>query len=578
MALVQRPLRGSRISTFYPVKNLPSLSSLDSAFQLQEYISLLIRLDVHDVDAIVSIPGRASAKQKEKETDAGEDGKDKSVNVDEACWKYEQLRRLAQDLSHPLITMLQQVCTRTTCPEMKAGEWLYLCVAHGNDGAMECNSPPQLPARISFQTPNPPRLPPPLHLPRAPPRPHLRPRLLPPREEFEQAEAESSLYARFLALTEKFDLVPADFLVIPPRAVASSGAGDDAGRRGSVLPAPGVDVPPPTLLGAALHVDTTTSSSGSGASPSVAEGEQQQSVSPPGLEGTSAAAGASVGADTTTARRYGRSRTDTMMLEGEGRFPPSPASAAADDGGLDAVLAAAGVGMLPPPSSAHESAAPTPESESAHAPPEEEQEPPSPTSDDEAALGSGTGEMGGEGGEMGPVVSPSSSTAPQAESHPIMSMLEREDSGPVPTIEVVPATPPAVDEEREQRDEEVGAEADENMKEKEGGVKEDEGDVKEEATESAPEPAEPEPAKESEVTATKEQETEAATPLPALAEPPSTETAAPAATADEAEEVDVTDTQKDAEMVPQAPKTETETEPKTETEAEKTETAGEKAD
>ena len=46
-------------------------------------------------------------------------------------------RRLAQDLSHPLITMLQQECTRSTCPEMKAGEWLYLCVAHGNDGAME---------------------------------------------------------------------------------------------------------------------------------------------------------------------------------------------------------------------------------------------------------------------------------------------------------------------------------------------------------------------------------------------------------------------------------------------------------
>jgi hypothetical protein len=45
--------------------------------------------------------------------------------------------RLAQDLSHPLITMLQQECTRSTCPEMKAGEWLYLCVAHGNDGAME---------------------------------------------------------------------------------------------------------------------------------------------------------------------------------------------------------------------------------------------------------------------------------------------------------------------------------------------------------------------------------------------------------------------------------------------------------
>lgn len=47
------------------------------------------------------------------------------------------IRRLAQDLSHPLITMLQQECTRVTCPEMKAGEWLYLCVAHGNGGAME---------------------------------------------------------------------------------------------------------------------------------------------------------------------------------------------------------------------------------------------------------------------------------------------------------------------------------------------------------------------------------------------------------------------------------------------------------
>ena len=37
--------------------------------------------------------------------------------------------------------MLQQECGRTTCPEMKAGEWLYLCVAHGTDGAMEVSQP-----------------------------------------------------------------------------------------------------------------------------------------------------------------------------------------------------------------------------------------------------------------------------------------------------------------------------------------------------------------------------------------------------------------------------------------------------
>ncbi|THU77816.1 hypothetical protein K435DRAFT_877353 [Dendrothele bispora CBS 962.96] len=32
-------------------------------------------------------------------------------------------------------TMLQQEFTHSTCPEMKAREWLSLSIAHGNDGA-----------------------------------------------------------------------------------------------------------------------------------------------------------------------------------------------------------------------------------------------------------------------------------------------------------------------------------------------------------------------------------------------------------------------------------------------------------
>ena len=80
-----RPLKGSRISSFYPVKAVPPLSSLESAFQLQEYISLLIRHDIHDVDAIVSIPD-ASRDGPE------EDKEGRDVTVDEACWIYEQLR------------------------------------------------------------------------------------------------------------------------------------------------------------------------------------------------------------------------------------------------------------------------------------------------------------------------------------------------------------------------------------------------------------------------------------------------------------------------------------------------------
>ncbi|KAL1753973.1 Mob1/phocein [Schizophyllum commune] len=278
-AIVQRPFRGARISSFYPVKTLPSLASLDSAFQLQEYISLLIRLDVHDVERIVNLP------EKSKNGDA--DGEKKTdANVDQYCWIYEQLRRLAQDLTHPLCTMLQLECNRQTCPEMKAGEWLYLCVAHGNDGAMEqccaidyilhtidsatalLNSPRAFPSRLQIPTSS-----------------HrhfsaLARRLgrifahayFHHREAFEQAEAESSLYARFLALTQKFDLVPAEFLVIPPRVD------------------PEAEVEPPRVLPPRQHHEPPTLDMNA------------RARSPPGLGGAE------------SPRKFGRNRTDTMVF------------------------------------------------------------------------------------------------------------------------------------------------------------------------------------------------------------------------------------------------------------------------
>ncbi|KAJ7207263.1 Mob1/phocein [Mycena pura] len=487
-AQVQRPFRGSRISSFYPVKSLPSLSSLNSAFQLQEYISLLIRLDVHDVDAIVSVPGRGKQKEKEKEEDADEsDGKEKAeVVVDEGCWKYEQLRRLAQDLSHPLITMLQQVCTRTTCPEMKAGEWLYLCVAHGNDGAMEqccaidyilhtldsatalLNSPRAFPSRIQI-----------------PPASHrhftsLARRLgrifahayFHHREEFEQAEAESSLYARFLALTEKFDLVPADFLVIPPRAAAGSAASAGYHRRGGGGVGHAGDAPPPTLLSAALRVDTDTVAPAPRVDAAGRETSPSPSPSPPGLDD---AAGAGAGP-----RRYGRSRTDTMMLEGDkdrdghGRFPATPPVAPED--ALGAVLAtdlteielgaadaekrvadvpAVAASPVPAPVPQEPGAAPELEHEHEHEHepvpvPEDgrEHEPESPTSDEEGAplprAGPGL-----------PEVTPSSSTAPQAAAIHVDVEQEREDV-PAPT----PATAAAAGEAEADTDTGAAADAD----------------------------------------------------------------------------------------------------------------------
>ena len=109
---IQRPLKGSRISSFYPVKDIPPLSSLDSAFQLQEYISLLIRKDVHDVDAIVTIPGKGKQREGsdgEGKGDDGEGAESKEVTVDEACWIYEQLRYESQASHVRVSTYLQAV-------------------------------------------------------------------------------------------------------------------------------------------------------------------------------------------------------------------------------------------------------------------------------------------------------------------------------------------------------------------------------------------------------------------------------------------------------------------------------------
>ena len=131
----RRLQRGSRYSAHPQPGPPPSLSNLDSAFQLQEYISQLVRRDPEDIDVIVKLP-TTSTSVTDQQNESGTTLQD-TPEVDQSCWVYEHLRRLAQDLTYPLITLLQAECTRQTCPEMKAGEWLYLCVAHGNGGNME---------------------------------------------------------------------------------------------------------------------------------------------------------------------------------------------------------------------------------------------------------------------------------------------------------------------------------------------------------------------------------------------------------------------------------------------------------
>ncbi|KAH6908762.1 mps one binder kinase activator-like 4 [Coprinopsis sp. MPI-PUGE-AT-0042] len=331
-AAIQRPLKGSRVTTFYPVKDLPSLASLDSAFQLQEYISLLVRKDPHNVEAITSLPGQAASKEASGDSTKTEEA-DKSkteVTVDQWCWVYEQIRRLAQDLTHPLITTLQTECTRASCPEMKAGEWLYLCVAHGNEGSMEqccaidyilhtldsatalLNSPRAFPSRIQ--------------IPETSQRhfASLARRLgrifahayFHHREAFEQAEAESSLYSRFLALASKFDLVPAEFLPIPPDAFyASADDGEERHPR---------NAPPPKLLAAGTL--SQLSSEADGEQRQQEQQEQLKSILQDSQEPTSSSLHLEPPRDANSSpnppglapeaspRRAGRNRTDTMVF------------------------------------------------------------------------------------------------------------------------------------------------------------------------------------------------------------------------------------------------------------------------
>lgn len=128
------------------------------------------------------------------------------------------------------------------------------------------------------------------------------------REAFEQAEAESSLYARFLALTSKFALVPSEFLVIPPRMSIQAnpqteeedGDGDDSSPEEE---GPS-DVPD---ISREDYMNTARRISGQERQwllqPSGILTGKNRGVSPPGSAGDARNA----------SPRKGRSRTDTMV-------------------------------------------------------------------------------------------------------------------------------------------------------------------------------------------------------------------------------------------------------------------------
>lgn len=123
---VRRIRPGTRSIDIATGPPLIPLGELDSAFQLQEHLSALIAsstsrpsgglgseehtvpLSKTDCDAISTVP----------------------EGVDERLWCYELTRRLTRDLNILVVALIRDGCTATSCPEMRADEWQYLCAAH----------------------------------------------------------------------------------------------------------------------------------------------------------------------------------------------------------------------------------------------------------------------------------------------------------------------------------------------------------------------------------------------------------------------------------------------------------------
>ncbi|KAI9144238.1 MOB kinase activator-like 4-like protein [Paraphysoderma sedebokerense] len=194
---------GIRLEEFYEYYPDFSIEDMDSTFSVQMYLQALIRKHKDDVEKIVQLP----------------DGQDPLV------WQYEQLRQICLELNY-LVSALQDECTNTSCPEMKANEWQYLCAAHPTPQACPAidytvhtldgcgailNSNKYFPSRISVPDSSKSQF------------QNMTRRLyrifahafFHHRQIFDEFENDTALYGRFLELSMQYQLIPSDLIIIP---------------------------------------------------------------------------------------------------------------------------------------------------------------------------------------------------------------------------------------------------------------------------------------------------------------------------------------------------------------------------
>lgn len=196
------------------------LSDLDSAFQLQEHLASLITSITNPAGSNRTFPlSRADCQRLATPPDG----------VEETLWCYELTRRLTRDLNVLIVALLNDKCTASTCPEMRASEWQYLCAVHESpqsccaidysthtldQAATMLTSTKYFPSRLS------------LHQASVKHLASIFRRLyrifahawFQHRHVFWEVEGEHGLYLFFKTVSDRYRLIPQDNLMLPPEA------------------------------------------------------------------------------------------------------------------------------------------------------------------------------------------------------------------------------------------------------------------------------------------------------------------------------------------------------------------------
>lgn len=102
---------------------LIELSDIDSAFQLTEHLKALHQTYTHPTNTYTTCPINRSTASILATT---------PPNIDRSLWLYELCRFLVQKVNTILVSLFSDnpSCSASTCPEMRASEWQYLCAVH----------------------------------------------------------------------------------------------------------------------------------------------------------------------------------------------------------------------------------------------------------------------------------------------------------------------------------------------------------------------------------------------------------------------------------------------------------------